>query len=371
MVRAQQAVPFSLIGHGFGAFASNLLISRPLPQRIGPAQEAALAFSGNADGGFKSAHARYAAHTAAACGFAFRSLDGTDGYLFEVSDGARRGVFAAGAGSPYAMNDVRAASIARDKAFAAETLRQAGQPVLPGEMFFATKRWADMRGPGREPEDAMAFARGAAFPLFCKPVSASNGLHAEVIENADAFADYMQRVAREHFAILVQPYVRAPEYRVFVLDGRVLFSYRKALPSVLGDGARTLGELIVELPRDANAPAPPVLARDERGARIALDTVVGMGVRLALEGPANRAAGGSAEAVQEGAGAPFAQLALAAAEAIGLRLAAIDMFDLSGDGSNLLVIEVNSNPMIATLEDAGRWDLIGEIWRANFVAALR
>ena len=48
-------------------------------------------------------------------------------------------------------------------------------------------------------------------------------------------------------------------------------------------------------------------------------------------------------------------------------------FDLSpaGDLSALCVIEVNSNPMIQTLEDNGRWDLIVAIWRANFAAALK
>ena len=54
---------------------------------------------------FKSAQARYAAHAAKTCGYAFRSLDGADGYLFEVRDGDRRAVFAAGAGTPYALND--------------------------------------------------------------------------------------------------------------------------------------------------------------------------------------------------------------------------------------------------------------------------
>jgi glutathione synthase/RimK-type ligase-like ATP-grasp enzyme len=58
-----------------------------------------------------------------------------------------------------------------------------------------------------------------------------------------------------------------------------------------------------------------------------------------------------------------------AAEAIGLELAAVDLFDLGGAG--LAVIEVNSNPMIATLEDHDRWDLIIEIWRANFEAAFK
>jgi glutathione synthase/RimK-type ligase-like ATP-grasp enzyme len=167
----------------------------------------------------KSAHARYAAYAAKACGYEFRSLDGEDSYLFEVRDGDRRVVFAAGAGTPYALNDARAASIARDKSFCAEVLRRAGVPVLPGEMFFVTKRWAEMRGPGREPEDALDYAKGAAYPIFCKPISASNGLYAEVVEDAYAFADYMARVSHEHFAILVQPYVRVDEYRVFVLEG--------------------------------------------------------------------------------------------------------------------------------------------------------
>jgi glutathione synthase/RimK-type ligase-like ATP-grasp enzyme len=321
----------------------------------------------------RSAHARYAAHAATVCGYGFRSLDGDDGYLFEVRDGARGAMFAAGAGSPYAMNDVRAASIARDKAFCAEVLRQAGVPVLPGRMFFVTKRWADMRGPGREPEDALAYARDAEFPLFCKPLSASNGLHAEVIETADAFADYMQRVAREHFAILVQPYVRAIEHRAFVLDGRVLFSYQKSLPKVRGDGRSTLRALIEALPRDHEAPTPRLVARDKAGRRLSLDDVLESDLLVDLEGPANRAAGGGASKVRDGASEALAHIALEAADAIGLRLAAVDVFDRSaaGDGADLAVIEVNSNPMLATLEENGRWDLIAEIWRANFAAALR
>ena len=132
----------------------------------------------------KSAQARYARRTAEACGYTFRSLDGADGYLFEVRDGDRRAVFAAGQGSPYALNDANAASMARDKSFCAEALRPAGLPVLPGEMFFVTKRWAEMRSPGREPEDALTYAETAQYPLFCKPISASNGLHAEMIDDA-------------------------------------------------------------------------------------------------------------------------------------------------------------------------------------------
>jgi cyanophycin synthetase len=320
-------------------------------------------------GSFLSAHARYAARTAAGCGYAFRSLDRDDGYLFEVRDGERRAIFAAGAGTPYALNDARGASIARDKSFCAETLRQAGLPVAPGRMFFVTKRWAEMRSPGREIEDALAFAAAADYPLFCKPISASNGLHAEVIESPAAFASYVERVAHEHFAILAQPYIRAPEHRVFVLKGRALFSYRKLLPQVAGDGRRTLRALVAALPREPEAPTLKPRGRDPSGVLVSGDDVPAAGASITLEGPANRAAGGGATGLRDGAPESMADLAVEAARALGLSLAAVDMFDRGEQG--LCVIEVNSNPMIATLEDHGRWDLIEQIWRANFDTALR
>jgi len=315
-----------------------------------------------------SAHARYAAHAAAACGYAFRSLDGADGYLFEVRDGVRRALFAAGQGSPYALNDANAASLARDKSFCAEALRAADLPVLPGQLFFVTKRWSDMRSPGREPEDARAFAETAQYPIFCKPISASNGLHAEVIADARAFDDYMQRVAREHFAILAQPYVRGVEHRVFVLDGQALFSYRKQRPAVTGDGERTVLQLIGE-----RGLTPRTHARDENGVLLTLDAVPQPGAVAVLEGPANRSAGGVSSDLMDGAPLALARLAIDAAVALGLRLAGVDVFDVSParDLTDLTIIEVNSNPMIATLEDHNRWDLIETIWRANFAAALR
>ena len=58
-----------------------------------------------------------------------------------------------------------------------------------------------------------------------------------------------------------------------------------------------------------------------------------------------------------------------AARAIGLRIAAIDMFvDAGGKPGANEIIEVNSNPSIRLLEDSGRGDLILKIWRHTFTA---
>jgi len=58
--------------------------------------------------------------------------------------------------------------------------------------------------------------------------------------------------------------------------------------------------------------------------------------------------------------------------AIGLRVGAVDLFDSSptGDFSDLVVIEVNGNPGLRTLELAGRDDLIRAIWISMYEECL-
>jgi glutathione synthase/RimK-type ligase-like ATP-grasp enzyme len=66
-----------------------------------------------------------------------------------------------------------------------------------------------------------------------------------------------------------------------------------------------------------------------------------------------------------------ATLALAreAVRALGLRVAAVDLFtDIGGDPAAIRIIEVNSNPSIRLLEQSGRGDLILKIWHHTFLA---
>ena len=65
-------------------------------------------------------------------------------------------------------------------------------------------------------------------------------------------------------------------------------------------------------------------------------------------------------------------MAIAAVAAVGLRVGAVDLFDQSssGDFSDLVVIEVNGNPGLRTLELAGREDLIRTIWISMYEECL-
>ena len=99
-----------------------------------------------------------------------------------------------------------------------------------------------------------------------------------------------------------------------------------------------------------------------------LDAVPANGQRHEIPGRMNLSAGGTlvlADAPSEQAVA----LARQAARAIGLRVAAIDMFvDINGKPGANEIIEVNANPSIRLLEDSGRGNLILKIWRHTFTA---
>lgn len=276
----------------------------------------------------KNSHARYARHTAERLGWQFQALDGGDAYLFEVRDGERACVLAAGPASPYVENPAAAYTLARDKHFTAQALARAGVPHVPGRLYFTTPRLRAWRAPGQERDDLLREAPAIGFPMFCKPATGCRGEFAEQVDDLVALQAYLGRVAPVYDAVLVQPVVHAAEWRVFVHGERALFFYRKL--------------------------------RDAPGGRAT---------------PHNRAAGGRTAELGTEVPPALAAVALAACRALGLALAGVDLF--VGDAGAgrpgrpvVQVIEVNANPMIETLEDHGRWDLIEAIWRRNLHAAL-
>lgn len=305
---------------------------------------------------------RYAKDAAEAIGARFEDLDEGGGYLFRIS---RNGRFILGGGGnvcTYPVNSAPAYTISRDKAHTKAALQANGLPVIPGGLFFAHKRRAALRTPGREAEDAPAFAARLGYPVFCKPNLGSRGTFAEIIADDAELSDYIGRIAVDFEAFLIEPLLHGVEHRVFVQDGRPIFHSTKALPELLGDGVSTLESLLGVLNdrvsrEGVSATQLSSLKRDPA-------SVPARGECVPLPGRRNLSAAGGVEQVSETVPAPLAALATAAVTALALRVGAVDMFDLSTDGdlSDLVVIEVNGNPGLRTLEQAGRTDLIRSIW---------
>jgi hypothetical protein len=308
----------------------------------------------------------YAEYACAQFGLEFADIDGGTGLLFSVASKAKRIHFGGGRCSWYPQNNATASTLASDKYFTNTILDGSGVPTLGGEYFFLHDRHRSHRPAGHERADASEYLKRLGGTAFVKPLQGSRGDFAQVVDGDAALVRYLAEVSQYYDSVLIQPVAAGKEYRVFLLDDEVVYTARKTPPSVAGDGISPVRDLLAahnETLRSRGLSPVSVVDRDA-----SLETVPAKGERREIPGRMNLSAGGVM--VLE---APASQAALGlagnAARALGLRVAAVDLFaDIGGDRDAMRVIEVNANPSIRLLEQSGRGDLILKIWRHTFSA---
>jgi D-alanine-D-alanine ligase-like ATP-grasp enzyme len=309
----------------------------------------------------------YAEYACSEFGLAFRDIDGGTGLVFSVSSAAKRIHFGAGRCSWYPQNNATASSLASDKYFTNTILESAGVPTLGGEYFFLHERHRALRAAGHERDAALEYFRKLGATAFAKPLAGSRGDFAQAIFDEATLLRYLDEVSRYYDSILIQPLASGIENRVFVLDDEVLYTARKYPPFVLGDGVRPIRDLLAAhdaaLQSRGLSPAAVTLDRDTSP-----DVVLPKGERWDIPGRMNLSAGGTMVLEAPRSDAALTQ-ARQAVRALGLRVAAVDMFtDIGGEPDAIRVIEVNSSPSIRLLEQSERGDLILKIWQHTFSA---
>jgi len=310
-------------------------------------------------------HARYAKLAAAELGVEFVDLNDGNGYLFALVGPS--GMFLSGAGTvcSYPINNASSLTIARDKAHTKKVLSHFGIPVIPGCHFFLSDDYAKLRNAGHEAGDAHAYAASLGFPLFCKPLAGGRGNFAEVVRDAAELDAYIARVRRHFDAILIEPFIRGDEYRVVIHDGMPIYTTSKRQAAVHGDGVHSVAALLEELNRRLQGTGiSPYTPASIAFTGFQETDVPPAGTVIPLAGRRNLSALGEVESLDTSVPPELARVATASCAALGLRLGAIDLFDVSErrDRSELLVIEVNGNPTLSSLERAGRLDLILRLW---------
>jgi hypothetical protein len=310
----------------------------------------------------------YAEYACAEFGLTFQEIDGGTGLVFNVASATKSIWFGAGRCSWYPQNNATASSLAADKYFATIILERAGITTLGGRYFFLHDRHRAHRAPGHERRDALDYFRALSASAFAKPLTGSRGDFAQAIHGEACFSKYLDEVSRHYDSVLIQPIVSGAEYRIFLLDDDVVYGAKKHPPSIVGDGISTIGDLLAKhnaALRSRGLSAATML----RGSGDLPGDVLPQGKRWEIPGRMNLSAGGTMVLEPPGADNAVVSLARRAAKALGLRVAAVDVFtDIEGDAEAVRIIEVNSNPSIRLLEDCARGDLILKIWRHTFSA---
>ncbi|WP_157264322.1 ATP-binding protein [Azohydromonas aeria] len=254
-----------------------------------------------------------------------------------------------------------AARLARDKQQAAVVLRRAGVPVPAHEAV-------------SDVEAALRAAQRLGWPVVVKPldcdggVGVAAGLHTPQ-EVREAFAQ-----ARRHSRrVLVERHFHGRDYRLVVVQGRLLWAIERVPGGVSGDGRHTVRELLTQLnadPRRGSGPHAPLrqLTLDAEAqvllarAGLSEDSVLPAGRFLALRRAANVASGGTPVAAFDRVHPDNRRLAERAADALGLDLAGVDLLipDIARSwlDSGAAVCEVNGQPNLGYTTSA---HLYGEI----------
>src|ERR1043166_1696662 len=289
---------------------------------------------------FYPEQALYAEFAARHFGLGFELHDDT-GVVFSVVSKTRRFHFGGGKCPACPQNDATSAYLATDKYFASVILSAASIPNIGGNYFFLNQRFSKLRSPGHDVGDAALYFQSLGSTAFVKPLTGSRGDFAQTVSSEAELKAYIAEVSRYHDSILMQRVYAGREYRIFVLDGEILYCARKHDPVITGDGKRTIRDLIADhmrtLERSGTSSTTSFYSPPERD----LDRIPAAGEHVVLPGRRNRNAGGVMTFENPHSQDMAFRLAAQAASALNLRAAGIDIFenDSADEAERIRIIE--------------------------------
>ena len=150
-------------------------------------------------------------------------------------------------GYTFPLNNSACYKIARNKNLCSEILTSKGIANVPHYLLYSPtvmKRRNSFRGNG---EAIQNFIEKHGYPFVIKKNNSSRGDGVYLINNEPEMEDILSKVYTTDSTLCFSPYRRdIREYRNVVLKGKCLLSYEKQRPFVVGDGKRTVLELLIE-----------------------------------------------------------------------------------------------------------------------------
>ncbi|MDF2987586.1 MAG: cyanophycin synthetase [Eubacterium sp.] len=210
------------------------------------------------------------------------------------------------------------------------------------------------------PEEALEAAAKVGFPLVLKPLDSNQGKGVTInILSSDQIEQAFVEAKKYSRKVIVERQINGKDYRVLVVGGRVSAVSERRPPEITGDGRRTIEELVELKNRD------PLRGEDHEKplTYIKIDEIclrylevqgftpksipeAGQKVKLRQNG--NISTGGTARNCTEDIHPKNAHYAIAAARAVGLDIAGIDIsiedISIPIDMNAGAIIEVNAAP---------------------------
>ncbi|MGY4712993.1 hypothetical protein ACXDF8_26175 [Mycolicibacterium sp. CBM1] len=277
------------------------------------------------------------------------------------------------------VNSSAASAIAKDKDYTKYFLAKLGIDCPPGETLVMPWWAARIRTPvhaNRSLADVLArLIESDMYPVYVKPVDGSKGLDVWRCETESEVLAVFDRYEEERIRVaLVEREIPLPDFRIVVLDGRVICAYRRDPLSVIGDGKLTIAQLLENRMSALLGEGCDITHYDAarvsnrlKGLGLTLESVVPRGEVAVLLDVSNLSAGGTGTDLSTQADPRWTDLACRIGTSFGLRLCGVDIAcpDITRDAGPYSVLEVNASPGLDHFAAIGhrQHDLVDMIYR--------
>lgn len=213
------------------------------------------------------------------------------------------------------------------------------------------------------------------YPLVVKPndEALGSGVTANLLDLEEVKKTVNGLGSTGRTEIVIEEYFEGEDHRFLVLDGKVLAVAKRVRPKVVGDGKRTIKELIdtYNVGRLHAVPFDNEVERYLSMQGYTLESVPEFGKEIILRGNSNYRTGGRSQDATDIVAEGYKKIAESAATTLGLRLAGVDIL-IKDDTKfgDYVVTEVNSVPgfdvHMAPDDGESREDILEKIWSAIF-----
>lgn len=206
------------------------------------------------------------------------------------------------------------------------------------------------------------------FSFVIKPLSAAFGTAVTAkINNVQELnlaisriKKYWQKNCQKRMVFLAEEYIEGNDYRILILNNKVIAVTHRAFPEIIGNGKDTIRRLIKKYyqarqyfkKKNKKPLFDHELMRNLKAQKVNLDVILPKGQKIRLRQTANIFGGGMAINMTDKIHPFYKNLALKAAKELGLNLTGIDLMtkDISKKGT-YAIIEMNSFPSLSMHEN--------------------
>ncbi len=248
-------------------------------------------------------------------------------------------------GFDFALNSATAHMLAKDKAATSTLLTFHEIPCVEHALFLGPQAPEHMPKSGNW-RPLLAFFEAHGRDIVCKRNDGTGGADVIRVRNPVELETAAQRIFARSRALCASPYVSIDaECRIVVLDGRCELVYEKSRPAVKGDGASTPRALLAKHLADGGDVEATIAGLGELAGHIAWDAPLAAGETLPLNWKHNLGQGAEARVLDDGDPhvATLREMALRAADAIGVKVASVD---IARTGDTHRVLEINAGLMM-------------------------